>query len=479
MMVETSNWYKCYRDSWQNVITPESFVHPAKFSRALIRRIYEHCFEEGWLRPGMTVCDPFAGIALGALHAMQHGLNWVGVELEEKFVALAQQNIDLWNERYSRLPGWGTAQIIQGDSRRLGKVLAEAELCLSSPPYASSANTRDEKFWRKHITDIGRDPETGGAQSLLGAYSDNPRNLGNLPNGDFQMALSSPPYGSQTVHGRAGPFDVSLFDRAPGPNGQIFTCDDYGQTEGQLGQMGDEGFDVAISSPPFGDSQKAQDVDFFCKVQRKHRPSSGGTYPSSRGVYAPSLGNLGRLDACVSSPPYEGSINTGRNDDHARQRKAERYARGEFDCVRSDVFSSQTNIGARGMFDSHYGDTEGQIGKETGDTFWSASRAILEQLYQVLVPGGHAVFVLKAFVRKGKIVDFPGQWRELCEAVGFTTLHVHRAWLVEERGAQYTLDGGLERRVVKKFSFFRRLHAQKYPHLSIDWETVLCLVKPL
>ena len=44
-----------------------------------------------------------------------------------------------------------------------------------------------------------------------------------------------------------------------------------------------------------------------------------------------------------------------------------------------------------------------------GETFWSAARAIVEQLFAVLAPGGHAAWVTKAFVRDGERVDFPDQ----------------------------------------------------------------------
>ena len=94
--VAMNNWQGCYDSGWQGEIVPESFSHPAKFSRTLIRRIYEHALAEGWIHSGNTILDPFAGVAMGALDAMWKGLNWVGVELEPKFVALGQQNIAVW-----------------------------------------------------------------------------------------------------------------------------------------------------------------------------------------------------------------------------------------------------------------------------------------------------------------------------------------------------------------------------------------------
>jgi len=65
----------------------------------------------------------------------------------------------------------------------------------------------------------------------------------------------------------------------------------------------------------------------------------------------------------------------------------------------------------------------------------------------------------------------------MCEAYGFETLEWIRAWLVEDRGAQWGLDGELVEREVRRESFFRRLHRQKYPELSIDFEVVLVMRK--
>ena len=49
------SWLRCYGEGWVGTIVPEAMAHPAKFSRGLIRRIYEHAAEEGWLVPGTRV----------------------------------------------------------------------------------------------------------------------------------------------------------------------------------------------------------------------------------------------------------------------------------------------------------------------------------------------------------------------------------------------------------------------------------------
>jgi hypothetical protein len=126
----------------------------------------------------------------------------------------------------------------------------------------------------------------------------------------------------------------------------------------------------------------------------------------------------------------------------------------------------------------HYGNMPGQVGTTQGDTFWEASRTILEQVYALLKSNGVAMWVVKSYCQEGKIVDFPGQWRRLCERVGLVTLHEHHALLVEEHGMQRDLFGADTQQRTERKSFFRRLHEAKRPDLAINHETVYCMVKP-
>ena len=119
-----------------------------------------------------------------------------------------------------------------------------------------------------------------------------------------------------------------------------------------------------------------------------------------------------------------------------------------------------------------YGETEGNIGNDKGETFWQAARQIVSECHKILKPGGHAIWVVKAFVRKGKIVDFPGDWRRLCEDQGFRTVHEHHAMLVKETRHEGLFEPIVEKKERK--SFFRRL-AESKGSPPIDYEVVLCM----
>jgi hypothetical protein len=400
----TRNWYGLYSQGWGNDLVPEAYCHPAKVRPALARKIYEHAIERGWLERGSVVIDPFAGIAGFALSAMRFGMHFVGVELEDRFIQLGRQNIELWNKKYSALPGWGSAVLLQGDSRELGRVVGEAGAVVSSPPYADGCTHTG-----------GDDPRPEFIKG--GEY----RGVG------IAGAISSPPYAeslaSDDPDKRGG-----LYRDPKRRNDKTLTAE-YGQSDGQLAQMPPGEFDGIVSSPPWESQEAAHSAKKFRNPVASAKTRSDG-------------------------------YRTGRLSGH--------YASPEAILRSMEKANDQT-----------YGDSEGQLGQASGDTFWSASRTIIEQVYQVLRPAAVAIWVCKRFVRGGEIVEFSQQWMQLCESIGFETIEWIKAWLVEDRGAQYTLDGSLEQRQVKRFSFFRRLHAQKYPHLAIEWEDVICLRKPL
>lgn len=395
MTMTESDWTGLYGESWRDLIVPDAFAHPAKFARGLIRRIYAHAAEEGWLAVGTTVVDPFGGVALGGFEAAWRGAHWIGCELEPRFVALGERNIALWAERFGHLPTWGSARLVQGDSRNLGAVLSGVGLCVASPPYAEALSNP--------ATNVELTGKGGPIHPRN--YGDNSSNLGNLKADEagFRLAVGSPPFAEtlnnapmQLPHDTTGNFR-----------------NNYGDIAGQLGAMRGTGFDVVVSSPPFEAS-----------VNRE------GEWHKS-------------LD------PHKNSRPQNRSDAYLERNRAT----------------------------ESYGTANGQLGREQGDNFWTAARTILEQTYAVLAPGGHAIFVLKGFVRKGRYVDFPDQWRQLSESVGFTTLHWHRCWLTEAGNVQANLLGEAEKdHSVERKSFFRRL-AESKGSPRIDYEVTLCQVK--
>lgn len=242
-------WFGCYADSWQGEIVPDAFSHPAKFSRALIARIYDHMIDSGYIKPGDTVGDPFGGVALGAIHAMLKGLHWRGCELEQKFVDLGGQNIALWQSRYGEMLS-GTAVLVQGDSREFMRHVAGIGAIVSSSPYASgekghpSLGSVNKDGWGIDGRDIA------ARRGVNGRYGDSSAQLANLPEGDLSAVVSSPAYADVINGSGEGPGVRYDHVHHNGDNATKKTSTaEYGRTAGNLGNLA-----AVVSSAPFESS---------------------------------------------------------------------------------------------------------------------------------------------------------------------------------------------------------------------------------
>ena len=91
---KAATWSGCYDTHWGRLITKDACLHPAKFARGLIERIYDYCLAQGWLQAGDLVGDPFGGVGMGGLAAAYRKLRWLGLELEPRFVGIGADGWD-------------------------------------------------------------------------------------------------------------------------------------------------------------------------------------------------------------------------------------------------------------------------------------------------------------------------------------------------------------------------------------------------
>lgn len=359
MEIDNLEWHGLYNESWQGEIVPEAFSHPAKYGRAMIRQIYKHMTERGYICPGDHIVDPFGGVGLGALDAMRHGLHWHGCELEPRFVELGNQNLGLWQARYSGwFADWGTAVLHQGDSRQLVQTIGAANGCISSPPYGDAVS---------HEQLNGIDWEKAGRPDRV------------RPSANRHNPMTA---------------DMMI----------------YGRTPGNLGNM--------------------------------------------------------QVSAAVGSPPYAATFR-GQRDSRTKEER--------------ELIAGVRLGGGQINHDRDYGTTAGQLAllseDNTADNFWTAARAIAEQVYTILKPGGYAAWVTGDFVRNGQRVHFGQQWLELCQAVGFEPVEWIVCWKTEYRGTQLDIFGNGHARQVDRVSFFRRLANEKNPDAAILNEDVIIVRK--
>jgi len=349
-------------------------------ARGLVRRIFDYLD----MPKGSVIVDPFGGVGTTGIEAASRGLQFIGCELEPKFVELAKQNFELHRRTWE---AFGDPQpvIVQGDSRNLRQALAASATYGAS--VSSSALSAD--------CVVGSPPFAGGCEGVMradkfkdvAAFAEQQKNKGHGCSFEAKMAQLN-----------------RENDRAV-----------YGQTPGQLGNMPAGSVDAVVSSPPYEGSQLQQSEDYWEKKIEK------------------------RPDLAYALRRHDGNKTIGSN--------------------------------AKGHVTSY-----GNIGAETGETFWTAARDIVTECHAILKPGGLAVWVCKDFVRKGQRVPFSDDWRKLCESCGFELVEWIHASLVKEERHPDLFGGDDIVKVTERKSFFRRL-AEKKGSPPIDHEDVLVLRK--
>lgn len=327
---------------------------------------------------------------------------------------------------------------------------------VSSPPFCESSGGGGDQ--RGHLEHKRYVSEGHGAIKDHGAdryYGETEGQLGRLPTGSVDSIISSPPYSSGVVHGGSGIDQDALSGNTTGVRSQARTMDGYGCSDGNLGNLRPGDVSAVISSPPFSEDHPRQ-----TKLKDGWEGKGGDGFLHGQG-FAKTDGNLAAMrpgdvaDCIVSSPPYEGNRFDGGEESLKKpQGRCKGYSR-----------------------DGGYADnSDGQLGNETGITFWEAARIICKQCFQILRPGGVAIWVCKDFVRNKQRVPFSADWQRLCIACGFEPVEWIKASLVKEQRHPGLFGDEIVERTERK-GFFRRL-AEKKGSPPIDEEDVLILRKP-
>lgn len=412
-------WDGCYDSGWKGVITPQSFAHPAKYSRNLIERIYQHCLERGYLKKGDTVGDCFGGIGTGGITSAYAGLEWIGVELEPRFVTWAEDNFKLHQPAWTtmRLP-W--PRIIQGDSRNFHVLVGEDyDAMVSSPPYVdSNGHPSMGHFLDESGGDVlGR--TTTGAKRGDEEYGASGGQIGSLKSGEVQAVISSPPYsdiaaGAGGLNTKPASKPGQQSGRRPESASQSGNWSKdllhYGKSDGQISRLKGGAVEAVVTSPPWEEN---------CE----------GGVRKSKFNYAPTQGNG---HGC--SP-------------EARAKQLEREE------------------------ERKYGESPGQIGRLSDETYWQAMDAVYRSCFMAIKPGGVIVLVVKDYVAKKKRVPLCDDTCRLLTHIGFVMIERIQAMLVsEDRHAGLFGDDVVKTKERK--SFFRRL-AEKKGSPKIDYEEVL------
>jgi hypothetical protein len=185
------------------------------------------------------------------------------------------------------------------------------------------------------------------------------------------------------------------------------------------------------------------------RARGQHHFTEYGQTPGQIGSLSP-----GDIDAVITSPPF---LRTQGGETGPRKGWQE------------DADSLAARHAAGGK--DGYGNTPGQIGKESAETYWEAVAAVYQQCRLALKPGGVMAVVVKDYVKAGKRVPLCDDTAKLLESLGFEVFERTRAHLVKKR-SHPSLFGGKVTRMKERKSFFRRL-AEAKGSPRIDWEEVI------
>ena len=147
------------------------------------------------------------------------------VELEEKFCKMMEQNWEKVKQRGTQL-GYemGTCQIIQGDARQLENILCDK--IITSPPFSSMIDRRTErdKFFDK-AEEVFNRRYLKSRDSFTRGQPENPDNIDNLPYGQIDKIVTSPPYEGSLIGSDNPKYDTEEYKKrmAKLPSGDYST----------------------------------------------------------------------------------------------------------------------------------------------------------------------------------------------------------------------------------------------------------------
>lgn len=144
--------------------------HPAKFPETLAQE-----FIEFFTKAGQTVLDPMVGTGSTLIACLRAGRHGIGIELNPRYAELARELLEQERRQLGSPAQALQAEVIQADAARLEELkLPEVDYVLTSPPYWNMLHARGAETQRQRRVD----------ESLDLTYSDDPADLGNIPDYD-------------------------------------------------------------------------------------------------------------------------------------------------------------------------------------------------------------------------------------------------------------------------------------------------------
>jgi DNA modification methylase len=175
--LDNKTWLK-FQKSWFIHNPPprrkDVLQHPAKFPETLAQE-----FIEFFTKTGQTVLDPMMGTGSAVVACLRAGRRGVGIELNPKYFALAEQIVAAEMESLGKVPARRRPILHQADAARAAELkLPPIDYLLTSPPYWDMLHARGAATQKRRRATPGLDV----------VYSDDPRDLGNVADYDEFVA---------------------------------------------------------------------------------------------------------------------------------------------------------------------------------------------------------------------------------------------------------------------------------------------------
>jgi len=481
--LESLEWHGCYDSDiyFKQFVTPESYAHPAKASFLLIDRILKHLEKLELLKEGMTVADIMAGSGRIPLLASLKGYNTISVELEPHFIKMIEDN----KKRAEKVTGRKLPmQIVQGDSRKLSSLLSNADIGVISHPYGLGEGIGHSGQPTQVVKDLKLQTRYGSSEGNIGnlpyvavvsppfeqsdnrgdsfnnraypelqrkkwdeweqGYSDNSKNIGNLPYKEM-VGITSPPYQDVNDHERP-------LDNTRNKNNRHNISLPYSQNPENIGNLKDTGSIVGITSPPYSEAEDRMKYKW-----QEGRVSAMMPYAYDKEHQIKSKDNIANLKDTsfvgITSPPYDNRLSDGGKD----KEKWEQWHKL--------AIKKRETV-------TKYTDNIENIGNQNNQSYLSEMLKVYKEASKVCPI---ICTITKNPTRNKQLRRLDLDTKNLLELAGYKIVDYHRAMLFSEH-KQQTLTGETKSEYKGRLSFFKRLSLQK-GNVASMWEDVLIGVR--
>ena len=455
----------------------QAIAHPAKMNTRLTEYLIKTLTEEGDI-----ILDPMSGSGQTGVVASLLGRDAVCVELEEKFYKW-QLQAKAKIEASQTLSVKGKISCLLGDARKLSEILSSVDAVVTSPPYADGVKGPSRSpLWERLAQDPTSNRYGRKQHPTIGeGYGLTEENIGNLPIGEIDAVITSPPYSEGLGHGRGKSTELQETKKL-----HLHGAGSYAENPDNIGEIRTHRqIDAVITSPPY-----AIDPKNVCHTKEgktlEEYDKKRGFKPTAhqRIAYSTNPENIGHLpleniDAVITSPPYSESMTKKRKGytiypelEKSREMPQDtkddniaNLSHGNVDAViTSPPYEHSMEGGSRHHPESephykivrekhcwnYYSDdkTGKQIGNLKKETYLEAMLKVYMEMWKVLKEGGLAMVVVKPFIRNKKVVDLPYQTWLLMQKCGFKLTKLFKLRLTQQ-------------------SFWRILYQKKHPEVEV------------